>query len=462
MRLFQRFLLATVLFAALGITAFVALGWQAALPEIAPASAGSFEHTDVERGATLAMVGNCASCHSAPGQTPYAGGVPIETPFGIVYATNITPDPDQGIGRWSEDAFRRAMREGVDRAGHHLYPAFPYDHFTKVTDEDDQALYAFLMTRRPGTAVIPPNTLPFPLNLRPLMAGWKLLFFRPGAFQPDPNRDAAWNRGAYLVEGLGHCGACHTPRNALGAERKEAHLGGGMAEGWSAYPLNAASPAPIPWSVDAMAFYLGHGWVARHGVSRGPMANVTANLGTTSQADLTAMGTYVVGGMDVPSQARRDRARQLEDSEPATKPEASAGWQAATTAGDGSAGGRVFAAACASCHAGTRPLPFGGMDLRYSTAPSASDPTNLIIVTLNGLPAPAGGAGPIMPGFARSLDDGQIADLLAYLRGGIAGKPPWPNFAETIKRVRTSPTVLHPSDGTDRAPADTDLRTPSW
>ena len=446
----------------LGAVAFIAYGWKPTLAAVAKPDAAQFDPALVARGGLLARAGNCASCHTAPSQAAYAGGVPIDTPFGTIYGTNITPDPETGIGHWSEAAFRRAMREGVDREGRHLYPAFPYDHFTRVTDDDDRALYAFLMTRTPVRADPPRNELPFPLNIRMLLAGWKLLFFHPGAWQPDATRDPAWNRGAYLVEGLGHCSACHSPRNALGAERAEAHLGGGMAEGWNAYALNAASPAPIPWTVDTMAAYLGRGWAEHHGVSRGPMAAVTANLAALPESDRTAMGTYLVGLMGVPSPERRNRARKLLDTEVDTIEGASAGTQIPTSAGGAQPGAGIFAAACASCHSGLRPLPFGGLNLAMSTALQAPDPSNVIIVTLNGLPAAPGEPSAIMPGFAGALDDRQIADLLTYLRTAVAGQKPWPDLETTIRNVRTRALTLRPSDGTTGAPDDPHVKATGW
>src|SRR5262249_8616806 len=157
-------------------------------------------------------------------------------------STNITPDPITGIGHWSEAAFVRAMREGVDIDGDHLYPAFPYDHFTLLSDEDARALYAYFMTREPVRATPPANKLTFPFNIRALMAAWKALYFTPHRYQPDASQDAAWNRGAYLVDGVGHCGACHTPRNSLGAEKKHEALAGGEVGGWNAYAIDRTSP----------------------------------------------------------------------------------------------------------------------------------------------------------------------------------------------------------------------------
>src|SRR5687768_14305547 len=193
---------------------------HSALAPSEPPPRAAFDADVIAKGAQLAAMGNCNVCHTAPGGKAYAGGRPLKTPFGTVYGTNITPDPETGIGRWSEAAFARAMREGLDREGRHLYPVFPYDHFTKMTDEDIRALYAFVMTRQPVRAETPPNELPFPFNVRSAIGVWKHLYFEPGRFRPDPAQSAEWNRGAYLAEGLGHCGACHTPRNLVGAEKK--------------------------------------------------------------------------------------------------------------------------------------------------------------------------------------------------------------------------------------------------
>jgi len=208
------------------------------MPQVTPPGSGDFPRELVAKGAELAAVGNCVTCHTASDGKPYAGGYPLQTPFGIVYATNITPDTETGIGRWSQDAFARAMREGVDREGRHLYPAFPYDHFTKTTDEDIRALYASVMTREPVRAHTPANTVSIP---RPLVALWKAMCFEPGVYRADPARDPRWNRGAYLAEGLAHCGACHTPRNRLGAEKKRESYAGGEVGGWHAPALNAST-----------------------------------------------------------------------------------------------------------------------------------------------------------------------------------------------------------------------------
>ena len=227
-----------VIVLAAGAAAAFAIAWRPAIAAIDPPAPQSFDPALVKRGRDLAAIGNCNDCHTVRGGKNFAGGLPVPTPFGTIFSSNITPDPETGIGRWSEAAFRRAMRSGVNRDGQHLYPTFPYDHFTNVTDEDDRALYAFLMTRQPVHAPARANQLSFPLDQRVVIAGWKLLFLRRDTYQPDRSKSAEWNRGAYLVEGLAHCGACHTPRNALGAERVNAQFAGGDVDNWHAYAIN--------------------------------------------------------------------------------------------------------------------------------------------------------------------------------------------------------------------------------
>ena len=223
---FARIVVGVVLLAVLLALAGVGLAWRRDIPPVARAEPSSIDPALVEAGARLAAVGNCIACHTVPGGEAFAGGLAVPTQFGTIHSTNITPDEETGIGAWSEEAFARAMHEGVDRAGRHLYPAFPYDHFTLVTPEDNRALFAYLMTRQPVSSTAPENDLAFPYNIRMALAGWKLLFLDEGVFEPDPAKDETWNRGAYLAEGLAHCGACHTPRNALGARDQGCQVGG--------------------------------------------------------------------------------------------------------------------------------------------------------------------------------------------------------------------------------------------
>ncbi|MEP6502940.1 MAG: cytochrome c, partial [Betaproteobacteria bacterium] len=216
MRRLARGLATLVVIVVLGLVVFTIWAWRSAIAPIAPPAAASFDPALVATGEKLAAAGYCLTCHTPPKGKAYAGGLPMVTAFGTIYATNITPDPATGIGNWSQEAFTRALHEGVARDGSHLFPAFPYDHFTRVSDDDAKALYAFMMTRPAVSRTAPANTVPFPLNVRLLQAGWKLLYFKEGRFQPVAEQSAEWNHGAYLAEGLAHCSACHTPRNALG------------------------------------------------------------------------------------------------------------------------------------------------------------------------------------------------------------------------------------------------------
>src|SRR5580692_1076614 len=309
-----------------GAIAAFAVVWRPAIETVEPPAPQSFEPALVKRGRDLAAIGNCSDCHTAPGGKTFAGGVSVPTPFGTIYSSNITPDPETGIGRWPEAAFRRAMRSGVDRAGQHLYPTFPYDHFTNVNDEDDRALYAFLMTRPAVRAPTPANDLAFPFNQRFAVAGWKLLFLKAGTYKADAAQSAEWNRGAYLVEGLAHCGACHTPRNALGAERTSATFSGGDVDNWHAYAINSRSPSPVPWDTEALFSYLRRGWHPDHGVARGPMAEVVSNLSSVPESDVHAIAAYMASVFGPPTQDRLRQASEVRTqfkSSPARSPQTS-------------------------------------------------------------------------------------------------------------------------------------------
>jgi mono/diheme cytochrome c family protein len=428
-----------------GVAAF-AVVWRPAISAIEPPPPQSFDPALVKRGRDLAAIGNCNDCHTLRGGKAFAGGLPVPTPFGTIYSSNITPDPDTGIGRWSEAAFRRAMRSGVDRAGQHLYPTFPYDHFTNVDDEDDRALYAFLMTREPVHAPARANELPFPLNQRFVVAGWKLLFLRRGTYQSDSTQSAEWNRGAYLVEGLAHCGACHTPRNALGAERRSAEFSGGDVDNWHAYAINARSPAPVPWDAEALFSYLRQGWHPDHGVARGPMAEVVSNLSSVPASEVHAIAVYMTS---VFGPAPPDRLRQ------AREVRAQIGSSPVQLAPANAAGALIYAAACAMCHETGRPLPYGGVNLGLSTAISAPDPRNVANIVLSGIPPVEGERSPIMPDFASSMTDEQISVLLNYLRARFSNQPAWTGVEKTVRDARLSQTVfLQTSPGPHNAPAD--------
>ncbi|WP_198670544.1 cytochrome c [Oceanicella sp. SM1341] len=427
----SRMLLAagTALGLAVGAALALALVLRPAIAPITPPGRDAFAPDLVRRGAGLAALGDCAVCHTAPGGAALAGGRALPTPFGTLYSDNITPDPATGIGTWSEAAFARALREGVDREGRHLYPALPYEHFTHVTDADVSALYAFLMTRRPVRAPAPENELIFPLNFRPLLAGWKLMFLHEGGIAPDPARSAAWNRGAYLVQGLGHCGGCHSPRNLAGAEEGGAPFAGGSAEGWDAPPLDASNPGAARWSEAALTAYLSTGAAPGHGAAAGPMGPVTHGLSQVPPEDVAAIATYIAwslsggqGGATPPRAA-------------ATAPAPAA--RAAAAARAEPEGATLFAGACAGCHGAGAPMAGQGRpDLSQMTDLAAPGPANTLRAILGGIEPPVDGRGPKMPGFADSFTDPQVAALTRYLRARYSADAPWPDLAPAIRTAR--------------------------
>src|SRR3984885_14603156 len=327
-----------------GVVAAFAVAWRPAISAIEPPAPQSFDPVLVKRGRDLASLGNCNDCHTVRGGRAFAGGLPVPTPFGTIYSSNITPDADTGIGAWSEAAFRRAMRSGVNREGQHLYPTFLSGHFLNGTDQDDQALYAYLMTRPAAHAAAPANGLSFPFNQRFAVAGWKLLFLRRGTYQPDSTQSAEWNRGAYLVDGLAHCGSCHTPRNALGAERASAQFAGGDVDNWNAYAINSHSPSPVPWDTAALFAYLRQGWHPDHGVARGPMAEVVSNLSSVDERDVHAIATYMSSVFGPPTQEQIRRGDEV-----LAKAKSSVVSPAVPSSSGDVPGASIYAAACATC-----------------------------------------------------------------------------------------------------------------
>lgn len=400
------------------------LPWRAIAPISRP-DASVYSAATIERGRQLAALGDCAVCHTSANGVLNAGGRPLETPFGTIYSTNITPDVETGIGAWSYPAFERAMREGIHRDGKHLYPAFPYTHFAKTSDADLQALYAYLMAQSPVHAEARPNALTFPFNLRPLLAGWNALFHKPATFRPDPAKSEMWNRGAYLIEGLGHCSACHSPRNALGAEQADAYLAGGFAEGWEAPSLTSLSKAPIPWSENELFAYLRSGESRFHGVAAGPMAPVVKELGALPDQDIRAMAVYLASFNET----------EVDQHALATKLEAATG---TTTAAAASVGARLYQGACAVCHeVGGAPLFGSRPSLALNSNLHSARPDNLIQVILHGIAAPASSDLGYMPAFRDSMTDGQITELALYLRRQFApDKPAWTDVHASVGRIR--------------------------
>jgi mono/diheme cytochrome c family protein len=420
----KRILLGIVALVVLGVVGVAALAYRPAIAPVTPPR--QFAPGLIAQGQVLAAGGYCAACHTANGGQPFAGGYAMETGFGTIHSTNITPDPQTGIGNWSEAAFRRAMHEGVARDGSHLFPAFPYDHFTRLSDADVGALYAYMMTRTPVKAPPKPNALPFPLDVRALQAGWKLLFFKAGRFEANPARDAEWNRGAYLADALGHCGACHTPRNALGAEQRDHAYAGAMIDGWIAPALTAANPSPMPWTTPELAAYLTKGVSLYHGTAVGPMSAVVHDgLAKLSPADRQAVTRYIesLGGGDA-------RAAQIASA----LTRATAAGIAATARSD-DPDARLFTAACGSCHYGAGTANALRPDIALNTAVALDDPTNLIRVILHGVGARQGAPGIVMPGFI-GLTDRDVARLAAYIRKSQSARPVWTDLESKVAAVR--------------------------
>ncbi|QNK70555.1 molybdopterin cofactor-binding domain-containing protein [Variovorax sp. PAMC26660] len=406
------------------------LGWRSA---IAPVSltAPVYSASTIERGRVLAALGDCAVCHTAPGGAPNAGGRAMDTPFGTLYTTNLTPDADTGLGRWSFSAFQRAMREGVSRDGHHLYPAFPYTAFAKTSDDDLQALYAYFMSMPAVRAETPASTLKFPFSMRPLMAGWNALFHDPAPLQPVATQSAEWNRGAYLVNGLGHCGACHTPRNALGAEQGgSAFLSGAMVDGWEAPPLTHLSKSAVPWDADALYRYLRNGHSPRHGIAGGPMAEVVRELAQVPDADVRAMAAYLGSFNPLPAAEPQAIAQQAVDNAARTQGRLLGPAQ------------RMFDSACASCHHdGNGPTLLGvNTPLALNSNLTSARPDNLLRTILDGVREPANRDIGFMPAFREALDDRQIAELAGYMRARFAPQEPaWKDLPAEVARVRAAP-----------------------
>jgi mono/diheme cytochrome c family protein len=363
----------------------------------------------VARGKTLTDAADCASCHTADPAKPFAGGKRIDTPFGGIYSPNLTPDRDTGIGAWSDDEFYRALHYGVARDGSRYYPAFPYTNFTKLIRDDVLAIRAFLDTQAPVRNTRPPPELRWPLNYRVLMRVWNWLFFQPGIFLPDQQKSAEWNRGGYLVEGASHCGACHTPKNILGADKRDRLYGGGLVQGWFAPRLDSAPRSGLKsWSSDDIVEYLQSG---RNGRSHAGklMAEVVVNsTSKMSDADIRAIAVYL---KDLPAGA----------PEPVVTP---------PPAADMATGAAIYTHSCIACHEADGsgapriypPLP-GNANLQSANASS------ILRIILDGAQtvttprAPNPGS---MPAYAAKLTDQEIADVATYIRNA------WGNAAPTV------------------------------
>ena len=384
------------------------------------ANAGTEHARLVSRGAYLARAGNCMTCHTARGGEPYAGGRAIETPFGAVYTSNLTPDVQTGLGNWSPAHFWRALHNGRSRDGRLLYPAFPYTSYTQVTRHDSDALFAYL---RSLPAVAQPNqahALRFPFQSQPALAVWRALYFSPGVYQPDSSRTAEWNRGAYLVKGLGHCSACHSARNALGASTAGPDLAGGLIpmQNWYAPSLTSPHEAGVAeWDRQDLVGLLKNGVSTRASVA-GPMAAVV--LGSTqylSDEDLGAMAQYL---------------KELPDAAP-RKPSVAtprAADSARGTRKDAERGAKLYEQHCTQCHGDAgQGVPNAYPALAGNRAVTMAQAANLVQIVLNGGYAPATQGNPRpfgMPPFVLVLSDSDVAAVLTHLRQS------WGNQASEI------------------------------
>lgn len=422
-------LLAIASVALIGTGALVlAFAWFPAIAPIATPRPEAFHRAVVARGESLAMIGNCEACHTAKGSQPYAGGLPLQTPFGTIHSTNITPDPDTGIGRWSRLAFRRAMYNGVSRDGHLLYPAFPYNHFPRANLYDLDALYAYFMTRAPVSSRPPANRLREPYGFRPLIGVWNLLYLNRGTLPPVPTESAEWNRGRELVEGLAHCGSCHTPRDGRGGERRRVAYDGAWVDGWYAPPLNSRSPAVQAWTYERLLTYLSTGLSPAHAAAAGPMGTVTRQLAQAPEYEVRAIAAYVAWLLEDAPAARAGRdAPVIDRHETADRdhPEAAV----------------LFAGACAVCHAPGAPMMQEGRPpLAWGTPLHVATPHDTVRIILEGVSPPAGPYSPSMPAFGDMLSDRQIADISAYLRARFTDKPPWSDVQRATEQARQGAT----------------------
>lgn len=422
---FVAFLATLALLAALAIVALNLRG-EDRLPDIAAAPVAP-SAAQVERGRYLALAGNCAGCHTTRGGAAYAGGVGIETPFGTVFSSNLTPDPKTGIGGWSAAHFWRAMHNGRSKDGRLLYPAFPYPSFTRVTREDSDALFAYLRSIPPAPTPNLAHKLRFPYDTQAALAVWRSLSFTPGSFAPDPGRPAEWNRGAYLVEGLGHCIACHGTRNVLGATEEKLGLSGGLipVENWYAPSLTSRREAGVgDWDPHDIVSLLQTGRSPRGSVM-GPMADVVfRSTQYLDEADLRAMAVYL---------------KALPQAGPA--PDTAASPSNAPVRREARVmerGAKIYDQRCAYCHGDVGQGAQGAYPpLAGNRAVLMDSTANLIQVVRHGgfLPATAGNPRPYgMPPFNQVLDDTDVAAVLTFVRASWGNDAPAVGAREMMRR----------------------------
>lgn len=382
------------------------------------------DYVAIDRGRYLAVVGDCTGCHhGAAGD--FGGGMAIETPFGNIRAANITPDRATGIGSWTSDDFARAMFEGIGPGGRHLYPAFPYPWFTRISRADSDAIFAFLQTLPPAANAVDRNTLPFPFSIRTSMRAWNMLFFEEGRFQPNPQKSAEWNRGAYLVEGLAHCGACHTPVNMLGGSRSSQAFAGQVLQGWVAPDISGSEYQGIGgWGVDDIVQYLAtgaNGWTR----ASGPMAEVVQySTSRMDKADLRAIAVYL-----------QDQKPQG----PATAPTPLAAGSPQMVQGQ-----MVYVDNCSACHkrdgTGVEGMIPSLASNQIVVQPGIETLARVVVAGSRSVATDAEPTAPGMPSFGWHLSDAQVADVLTYIRNSFGNGAP-AVAPETVAGVRRQVTA---------------------
>ncbi|MEW5423016.1 cytochrome c [Amorphus sp. 3PC139-8] len=388
----------------------LSLGVGTVLVAAAPAIAQDNDWSEIQRGLYLVRAGDCAACHTVKGQAPYSGGYSLETPFGTIYSANLTPDQDTGLGSWSEADFYRAMNEGISKDGSHLYPAFPYTHFTYATRDDIDAIFTYLNSLDPVRNRVPEPDLTWPLGWRFLMTGWNVMNFEDETFQPDPDRSEAYNRGKYLVEGLMHCGMCHSPKNVIGAEKGgDSRFTGGTAEGWLAPPLTGGPREGIgDWSEEDLVAFLKEGRNART-IAFGPMADVVKHSTQYMRDDdLQAIAAYIKA-LPENDDADAGETDEIDDDTQAL-------------------GELIYATQCSACHASdgsgvAHMLP----PLKGSSFVQADNPQSVVKLILEGGQGVATDQYPTqhaMPSFAWKLSDDEVAAVATFVRNAFGNQAP--------------------------------------
>jgi mono/diheme cytochrome c family protein len=427
-----------LLWGLLGLVAWLAASWLLRLAaNRAPAQRVESTPAQIERGRYLAAAADCAACHTAQDGAPFAGGVPLNSPFGTIHGTNITPDAETGIGRYTADEFFHAMTRGEARDGRQLYPAMPYVSYRTMTREDSDAIYAYAMSQPPVRLANPANSVRFPYNIRSGINLWNLLFARAEPVSASTGESPDWQRGRYLVETLGHCGECHTPRGALGQVDRDRPLAGNASLGRLAAPdITPEGLAARGFGIVHLREYLATGLSAPAAASGEMLTVVQLSTSELNEADLVAMTTYLLG-----DEAASAEAAALADAE------RDGAWLergvAAVTTAESEAPRRHYLALCAGCHGPDgEGVPHVAVALHGNSGIRDLDPHNLVVAILDGFPEhDFVGLDRMqdMPGFARELGDAEVAALATWLRKRYGGQAS-PVAAEVVGRLRANTT----------------------